>query len=369
MSRGLDRSGDLDTKAEFFEVEGRTEARGLRAARPWKAAPAAGLDRPVAVIGVFDGVHVGHKSLLKKGLVLARERRAPLVAVTFWPHPDRVVRRSGGKGGLLTTLDEKATLLRAAGAQRVLALKFTEQVAAVEPEAFFTGALVEALGCQAVVVGFNFTFGRGARGDALLLAELGKTAGVEVVVHPAVRIRGQVVSSSAVRQALREGDVEGAALLLGRPHSLVGTVSRGRGRGQTLGFPTANVEYAAEVLCPATGVYVCSLARGDVAPDDLSRALPSVANLGFRPTFTSSEGARTAPGLEVHVLAGEPPVYGERVRVFFHRRLRAERTFSGPEELAAQISRDRDRALAFFGLGLGRSVRPELAPGEVGVLE
>jgi len=369
LSRCPDSGRDMDAKTEFLEVKGGTEARGLRAASPWEAAPPVGSDRPVAAIGVFDGVHVGHRSLLRRGLVLARERKAPLVAVTFWPHPDRVVRRDGGKGGLLTTLGDKAALLQAAGAQRVLALKFTEQVAAVEPEPFFTETLVETLGCQAVVVGFNFTFGRGARGDAALLAELGKAAGVEVIIHPAVRIRGQVVSSSAVRQALREGDVERATLLLGRPHSLVGTVSRGYGRGQSLGFPTANVEYPGEVLCPATGVYVCSLARGDVAPDDLSQALPSVANLGFRPTFAPPDGEGTPPGLEVHVLAGEPPGYGERVRVFFHRRLRAERTFSSPEELAAQISRDRERALAFFGVDLGRGDRPQLAPGQVGVLE
>lgn len=326
---------------------------------------------PVLAIGVFDGLHLGHGSLLEAGLDMARRRAGPLWVLTFWPHPEEVLRGDGGTQLLLlSTLEEKVRLLGLAGAEKVLVLRFTREAAGMEAEEFVSRVLVAGLAPAGIVVGFNFTFGRGGRGDPALLRRLGQAGGIEVAVHPAVRVDRDVVSSSAVREALARGDVERAGLLLGRPYSLCGPVVLGAGRGWKLGFPTANVAFPAELASPAHGVYVCSVLPASAATlrPDLGVALPGVANIGIRPTFavppvaeTGAEGggnvtggggvARPTPGLEVHVLAGAPPTYGDEIRVFFHRRLRPERRFAGSGQLAEQIARDRAKAGTFFGLG------------------
>ncbi len=320
--------------------------------------------RPVLAVGVFDGVHLGHRSLLRTAAAEAGRRGAPVVALTFWPHPEAVLGRSPAASFLLSTLEEKVALLRQAGAERVLILRFDRQVAATSPEHFVAGLLEGGVGPQAIVVGFNFTFGRGGLGDPALLAKLGRTRGLDVIVHPAVRLEGEVVSSSGVRSALAAGAVERAGLLLGRPYSLSGPVRRGAGRGRKLGFPTANVSFPPELISPAPGVYICSVARrpGARLNPPPGETLPAVANIGWCPTFTASasaaEGKRSSsPGamsLEAHVLAGQAPDYGEEVRVFFHQRLRSEVRFPGPAELAAQIGVDRAAAAAYFGLGPAR---------------
>jgi len=311
---------------------------------------------PVVAMGVFDGIHLGHRSLLERAFAEARARRAPFWVLTFWPHPATVVGPAPSRGYLLTTLQEKVGLLRDVGADRVVGLRFTPQAAAVEPEEFFRGTLQPRLAPQVLVVGFNFSFGRGGRGNPALLKELAGRAGVEVIVHPAVRVSGEVVSSSAVRKALADGNVEKAGFLLGRPHSLAGPVERGAGRGRKLGFPTANVDYPPEAAGPAPGVYVVAVQRGLDPRPDLRDAQPGVANIGTCPTFTGEAGPVTgkAGRLEVHLLAPErPPAYGEPLRVFFLRRLRAERRFASPEELADQIRRDCDEAFVFFGMKAG----------------
>jgi len=309
---------------------------------------------PVLAIGVFDGLHLGHRSLLEAGLDMARRRGGPLGVLTFWPHPEQVLRRDGGAQLLLlSTLEEKVRLLGLAGAEKILVLRFTREAAGMEAEEFVSRALVAGLAPVGIVIGFNFTFGRGGRGDPALLRRLGQAVGIEVAVHPAVRVDRDVVSSSAVREALAQGDVERAGLLLGRPYSLCGPVVSGAGRGRKLGFPTANVAFPAELASPAHGVYVCSVLPASAATlrPDLGVALPGVANIGIRPTFAGPPVARPNPGLEVHVLAGAPPTYGDEIRVFFHRRLRPERRFAGSGQLAEQIARDRAKAGTFFGLG------------------
>jgi len=300
-------------------------------------------------MGVFDGVHLGHRSLLERAAAAAREASAPLWVLTFWPHPDVVLgRRDGSRGYLLTTLDDKAGLLGSAGVERLLVMRFTREAASSSPEEFVS-ELISGLEPRAVVVGFNFTFGRDGRGGPAALGHLGRAGGVEVMVHPAVRIGEEVVSSSAVRAALAAGDMKRAGLLLGRPYSLSGTVERGAGRGAGLGFPTANVGLLGETVTPAPGVYICSVLRGEVGAGlPAAGAEPAVANLGTCPTFSEGEGGGNAglvPRLEAHILEGEPPTYGDRVRVFFHRRLRAEMKFEGPERLAAQIALDREREI------------------------
>lgn len=334
------------TGASIIDIDGRgldTDVAGVF------VSPAVEPSRPVVAVGVFDGVHLGHRSLLQRARAEADHWRAPLWALTFWPHPETVVRRRDSDTGfLLSTLREKATLLRAAGADQVIALHFDATAAAIDAADFFSRCLVRGLQAGGVVVGFNFTFGRGGSGGPALLEALGRSQGLFVVVHPAVRLDGEVVSSSAIREALRAGDVERAGLGLGRPHSLAGPVEPGAGRGRRLGFPTANVAFPAQKAAPASGVYVCAVSRGEGFAPGAAQAQPAVANLGMSPTFAGA-GAPSAPRLEAHVLDGQPPGYGEVVRVYFLKRLRAERRFDNPSELVAQIARDRAAALGYFG--------------------
>lgn len=321
-------------------------------------------------MGVFDGVHLGHQSLLGAALELARSRGAPLWALTFWPHPAEVLAGpEGGHRSYLSSLEEKVRLLGMCGVELVLVLQFDRKVAAVEARDFVRRCLADGLRPTAVAVGFNFTFGRGGVGTPMLLRELGREFGFEVMVHPAVRVRGEVVSSSAVRACLERGDVERAGILLGRPYSLVGPVERGAGRGRRLGFPTANVALPMDRARPGPGVYVCSVTshpdaaatmtppvRSTDRPGEGVEVLPAVADLGTCPTF-ATEARQLGPRLEVHVLRGEAPSYGDRLRVFFHRRLREERRFDGPDSLRAQVARDREAAARFFGL------EPDEVPG------
>lgn len=311
--------------------------------------------RPVLAMGVFDGVHLGHQSLLKEAAVLGEQARAPLWVLTFWPHPDLVVGRWRREDGyLLTSLEDRMELLQQAGAERVIVLRFTPETASCSPESFASD-LVSRLQPCAVAMGFNFTFGRGGQGGPATLQRLGREAGFRVIVHPAACLGGEVVSSSAVRAALGSGDVERASALLGRPYSLRGAVERGAGRGRELGFPTANVMLPQETVKPAPGVYVSSVLTGEATSAlPASSGLPAVANLGMCPTFCGKDGGdgRLAePRLEVHVMQGCPPTYGDVVRVFFHRRLRPEKKFGGPEALSNQIAVDRREAMDFFGLG------------------
>lgn len=333
----------------MIDIDGRPVTVGTEAGVSPVRALLRGPARPVVAIGVFDGVHLGHRSLLERARLEAARSGVPLWALTFCPHPEAVVgRRAASSGFLLSTLAEKASLLHAAGVDQVVALRFDSDAAAVDPEGFFQRCLAQGLRASQVVVGFNFTFGSGGTGGPALLETLGRKRGIEVVVHPAVRLAGAVVSSSSVRKALASGDVEAAGLLLGRAHSLAGPVVHGAGRGTGLGFPTANVAFPRDNATPAPGVYVCSVSRGGEFIRQANRAQPAVANLGTSPTFTGPADC-PASRLEVHVLEGAPPDYGDVIRVYFLRRLRPERRFGAPDDLVTQINRDRAAALAYFG--------------------
>jgi riboflavin kinase/FMN adenylyltransferase len=199
------------------------------------------------------------------------------------------------------------------------------------------------------------TWGGAGGGNPGLLSALARAEGVEVLVHPAVRVAGAPVSSSAVRVALATGEVEKAAGLLGRHYSLAGPVQTGAGRGRGLGFPTANVALPPGQAIPAPGVYLGSVLRSGeaVARLPVGGGLPAMANIGRAPTFAES-GVAGPLRLEAHVLEGGPPSYGEVVRVFFQRRRRPERRFAGRDDLVAQLQRDQAAARAYFGLAPGR---------------
>lgn len=265
-------------------------------------------DECVAAIGSFDGVHRGHRRVLET----ARAAGAPVTVVTFWPHPRLVL---GNRVELLSTLERRIELLEEAGVEEILVVEFTPELAAREP-AEFAESVLRQIGARVVVVGESFRFGRAAAGDPALLRRLGFD------VRTASTLEG--VSSTNVRNLLRDGDVVGAARLLGRPPEIEGTVVLGDQRGGTLGYPTANLSVPAELLVPAYGIYA-GAALGHRA----------AISIGVNPHYGGDERR-----IEPHLLDFEGDLYGRRLVVELWRRLREERAFSSEDELVAQITRD-----------------------------
>jgi len=291
----------------------------------------------VLSIGNFDGVHAGHREILRRVVTLARERGWKPSVMTFDPHPVRVVAPARATR-LLTTPEERAWLMAEEGIEQVLILPFTEQVARLEPEEFARDILVARLDARAVLVGANFRFGHKHAGDTRRLDELGRTLGYATIVVPSVKLRGRMISSSAVRKLIESGEVAKAARLLVRPYALQGEVVAGRGVGSTQTVPTLNLRTPAEVL-PATGVYVTR--TSDL---DDGRAWPSVTNVGFRPTFEGS--SLTIESYLLEEIGERAP---RSIRVEFFLRLREERRFPSAESLKAQILRDVERARRYLG--------------------
>ncbi len=288
----------------------------------------------VVTIGVFDGVHLGHASILQRLLRAALEHGLPSVCVTFSVHPRAVLR--GEAPRQILSLEHRLALLERAGVGDVVVLEFSDALAATEPEDFVEQLLVRRLGTRELVIGHDTAVGRQRRGDAAFLAAAGRRHGFRVVAVGGVTVNGEVVSSTAVRRAIAEGALAHAARLLGRPVSLLGTVVRGDGRGASLGFPTANLEVHSEAF-PPLGVYAVTArcAQGD---------LPAVMNYGLRPTFRQDESHAV---FEVHVLdRTDLALYGETVEVFLHELLRREQRFADADALRAQIARDCQAARA-----------------------
>ena len=283
-------------------------------------------DAPRAVtVGVFDGVHLGHQELLRRLAAEAAARNAVATVITFDPHPLAVLAPEKTPERLMTN-DRRLSLLLEAGAAAVASLRFDGRTAALSPEEFVREVLVGELHARVAVVSAAFRFGSGARGDAAALRRIGSEHGIETVEIRPVTRDGRRVSSTRIRTALRAGDVETAAKLLGRPHLVEGVVERGLGRGRTLGFPTANLG-GIDVLLPAEGIYA-AWAEWD------GNVRPAAVHVGRRLTF---EEAAT---VEAHVLDFGEELYDRRMALGFVRRLRDDVRFAGPAELAAQIARD-----------------------------
>jgi riboflavin kinase / FMN adenylyltransferase len=303
----------------------------------------------VVTVGMFDGVHRGHRALLDRVAAEAAARGVPAAAVTFDRHPLAVL-RPGSEPPLLTTLDRKVELLGEAGVEVVLVLAFTPELSQVGAEAFAADVLFDGLGARAVVVGENFRFGHKAAGDPDLLADLGRPRGIEVVAVGLHAHGGQVVSSTRVRAELAAGDVEAAAAALGRPHAVEGVVVAGNRRGgPVLGMPTANLDLPAGIAIPADGVYAGHLT--DELPEG-SGARAAAVSVGTNPQF-GTERRR----VEAHVLDFDGDLYGHRVSVGFAHRLRGQAVFAGVEKLAAQMRADVDQARRLLSSPPGGTVR------------
>jgi riboflavin kinase / FMN adenylyltransferase len=286
-----------------------------------------GWTRPAVTIGNFDGVHRGHQALIAAAVAHARSTGGASVALTFDPHPARILSPERAPSSLMT-LDQRAEAMGALGIDHVVALRFDGRLAAMEPSEFCSEVLQRSLAANAVVVGESFRFGRRRAGDVATLRALGTELGFAVEAVTPVPFEGKAISSSRVREALAAGDVSRAAALLGRRFFLDGRVVAGDGRGRSIGVPTANLESPNETL-PGLGVYACWIRI------DAEALRPAVANVGRRPTFGGG-----AAVVEAHLLDWHGDLYGRPVRLEFERRIRDERRFGDADELLRQIQVD-----------------------------
>lgn len=294
-------------------------------------------------IGNFDGLHAGHRRILRRVVEIAGTHGWRPSAMTFDPHPTRVVAPSKSPP-LLTTTDERARLMHGLGIQQVLVLPFTAALARLRPEEFAAQILHGRLGAKAVIVGANFRFGAGQSGDVRTLAGLGAEYGFATEIVDGVERHGRMVSSSGVRKLIQDGRVGMAWRFLERPYSIEGGIVPGHGVGSKQTVPTLNLSTRAEVI-PRNGVYVTR-----TTDTDGRREWDSITNVGIRPTFGGGE--RTIETFLLDPLDGAPP---RRIRLEFLHRVRDERKFETPAGLRAQILRDVQRAKRFFR-GLRRFV-------------
>jgi len=301
----------------------------------------------VLVIGNFDGVHKGHQAVVRQAVAEARAAGLAACALTFHPHPGEVV--GAGAPPLLTSMRDRAALLRSLGIERVYVRRFDRTFAAWSPERFAGELVAETLAARVVVVGQDFRFGAKRAGDLDRLRVLGDEHGFAVRVAGVASDAIGPYSSTRVRDALASGDLQAATAVLGRPHALSGVVVHGDARGRTLGFPTANLAHIVEML-PADGIYAVTVERRDeegaaiplgggagvgAAVSAAPRPQHGVMSIGVRPTIGTSH--RT---VEAYLLAFAGDLYDARLRVALIARLRDEKKFASLDELKVQIGRD-----------------------------
>lgn len=291
----------------------------------------------VVALGMFDGVYRGHRTLLLNAKRLADEIGVPLRVCTFNRHPLEIIRPENPPE-MISTIPERASLLYGIGVDEMELIPFDQSTANMEPEVFLD-RMRSFLDVRAVVAGWNYSFGRKGRGTAELLKADGEKHGYKVIIEPPATLEdGTVISSTLIRQNLKEGKTERAAELLGYQYSLTGTVAEGKHQGHGLGFPTANIEPWKRKVLPKYGVYTGLL---ETAND----TLPAVVNIGIQPTMPSGKVT-----VEAHALTESPELYGQKVRLTLLKMLREERKFASPQDLTAQIERDRNEAMQLFNM-------------------
>jgi riboflavin kinase/FMN adenylyltransferase len=266
-------------------------------------------------VGTFDGVHVGHRQVID----------GADTALTFEPHPLRVLHPDAAPK-LIMPFEIKRDVIEGLGVDELVVIPFDRDFSTIRPEDFCSRILVATLGAERISIGENFHFGARAKGDAELLASRDE---FDSRVVPLVEVDGEIVSSTRIRSLLAAGEVEAATSCLGAPFLLEGSVSRGDGRGRTLGFPTANLVPSDELVCPGHGVYAA-----------FANGLPAAVNVGVRPTFETGRGLL----VEAYLIDFEGDLYGQTLRIAFIGRLRGERRFPSVEELVAQMGRDVEAA-------------------------
>ncbi len=293
----------------------------------------------MVTLGTFDGVHLGHRALVERAVAAARAARCPAIGYTFHPHPAKLLAPQAAPATLVP-IEERTRLLLELGLDHVIVEPFDAAFAALPAERFVSERLVAQLAPILVVVGFNFSYGRGRGGSPQTLVEAGRLHGFDTEIVSEQRPDGEPVSSSRIRQWLQEGDVRRAQRLLGRPFALTGTVVTGDRRGRLIGFPTANLAPEAEIV-PALGVYATRATPIDASGEPAGPSVFGMTNIGRRPTFSGEHVT-----FETHLFDFDGDLYGRRLRVELIERLRGEQKFAGVEALRAQLELDREAARA-----------------------
>jgi len=294
------------------------------------------LKKTCAAIGIFDGVHRGHQYLIKQMLRTARRLGARPVVITFFPHPAHVL-RPDLKLGYLTSIADRFRLLSDLGVAVCLVVRFNRSFARIQPQKFIKDILHKKLGVKAVFVGEDFRFGKDRSGDIALFQKLGPPYGYEMHAVSALKQGRAIISSTRIRKLIGEGKLNEAYRLLGRGVSISGAVVKGSKRGKSLGFPTANIAYEADIL-PPQGVYVVKVLLG-------KKEYPAIANIGTRPSF---EKQISKLHLEAHILDFSKNIYGKRLEVEFLKKIRSEKKFPSPQELVHQIQKDESFARKYL---------------------
>lgn len=293
------------------------------------------LSSPVLALGNFDGVHLGHQAMLKVAIERARDIGGSSMVFTFDPHPIKVLAPEKYLP-LITPVEKKIKLMDELGLSAIVCAEFNLDFAKLSPKQFIKELLVDRIGAKEIVVGFNYSFGKGREGNIDSLNKMGEEYSFKLHVVEPFKVGGIVVSSSKVRGAIWSGNARLAAALLGRPYGLDGVVVPGRNRGKKLGFPTANIETRGE-LFPKSGVYATIVILE-------GKRYSSVTNVGKQPTF--SDGVFS---VEAHIFDFDADIYGKHVELLFMERIRDEMAFPGPDALVEQIKRDSATAKEILG--------------------
>ena len=289
---------------------------------------------PILTIGNYDGLHLGHRKIIERIKIKARENKGTSMLMTFHPHPltilkpDKFVR-------LITPLPVKRRLIEEAGIDVLFIIPFTDEFHLISPESFVENILVQKLGIKGLIVGYDFKFGKEGKGNVEYLAVKSTQYGFFFDVQEAITLDNEKVGSNRIRRMIQEGDVKKAGLHLSRPYMVEGTVMAGDGRGRTIGFPTINLQTEFPLI-PRRGVYISSVEIG-------GKRLPAVTNIGFNPTFDGQN--RT---IETYIMDFSQDIYGRKVALYFLDRIRDEVKFSSVNELKDRIREDVEIARTYF---------------------
>lgn len=288
-------------------------------------------------VGVFDGLHLGHQAIIKKVVSVARENNILSVVLTFFPHPDSII-KSKKISPLLISLKHRLALIASYGVDVCVVVKFDSAFKKITAENFISGILIKRCLIKYLIINRNFIFGKNREGNADLMKKISRKFNFEVSFQRDVRSDSHIVSSTLIRSLIRQGYLKAASKLLGRRVEVIGTVVGGDSRGRKLGFPTANIDPHHEVT-PPKGVYLIQAWLG-------KRKLLGLANIGFRPTFKKEKKEI----IEIHLLNFRKSIYGKDLRIVFMKRLRCEKRFAEKSHLIEQINRDIQQARSYFSV-------------------
>ena len=302
----------------------------------------------ILTLGNFDGLHLGHQQLIKMIIQRAEETGSLSMVVTFRPHPLKILAPEKCPP-LISIYEEKIQLFEKLGIDVLVKIPFTIDFSAMEPRDFVKDILCDLLGAKEIFVGYNYRFGKGRKGNIQLLRELGAEFGFSVREVEQVSFEGEVISSTRIRQLLKNGEVEDASRLLGRPYALSGIVVKGDGRGRGLGFPTANIA-SKHAIIPSNGVYAVRLLVRD-------NFYNGIVNIGMRPTFDTHSLA-----VEVHIFDFDEDIYGEEITLYFVRKIREEKKFYNADALISQIRKDIITAREILSASADLPERPQTLP-------